>query len=81
MSEQWYQQALTPPEVVEGHLRLGLIPSTDHVQALVEVKDPITGILIATWSAPHERLANFAPMAQLAADKLVDLLSSHLEPF
>jgi hypothetical protein len=31
----WYQQALTPPEVVELRIRIGVIPQTDHAQALV----------------------------------------------
>lgn len=50
---QWYQQALTPPVVIECNIRIGMIPSDDHVQVLTEVKDPTTGVLLAQWSRPH----------------------------
>lgn len=51
--DTWYQQALTPPRVLEINLRIGVIPEEDHAQVLLELKDPTNGILIAQHSIPH----------------------------
>jgi hypothetical protein len=81
MDSSWYQQSLMPPEVWEFTLRLGVIPSTDHVQWLVEAKDPISGILIAQVSGPHTTYTRLLEALAAACNKLLDLVASELEPF
>lgn len=81
MSEGWYQQALTPPEVFELNIRIGVIPSQDHVQALVELKDPMTGVLIGQWSWPHTTLRRQADAIDWAAEKARAALADQSEPF
>jgi hypothetical protein len=81
MSTNWYQQALTPPEVLEGNLRIGWIPSTDHVQVLVELKDPVTGIMIAQESCPSARTRDISRLLEEYAGRLALLLEEHGEPF
>lgn len=77
----WYQQVLTPPEVLELRFRLGLVPETDHAQAMLELLDPITGVLQATASVPHDRLANWPALWDWARSKADDWLTESLEPF
>lgn len=77
----WYQQALTPPLVVEANLRIGVIPGEDHTQFLAEVKDPMTGILIAQWSQPSGTCRLLRHDAERAARQLVRLLEEHVGPF
>ena len=81
MADNWYQQALTPPQVIEAHMRLGFVPSQDHVQALVEISDPTTGILIATWSAPHHPMHRWLDLSALSSGKLAEMVGEALEPF
>lgn len=69
MENAWYQQSLTPPDVIEVNARFGWIPSTDHAQWLVEVKDPVAGVLIGSWSMPH---AQGEHAAERAVDALVE---------
>lgn len=78
---EWYQQALTPAEVYECNLRLGLIPESDHAQALVELKDPITGILIAQWSNPHQRLAEWTALLEVATQRARVFIDQSVAPF
>jgi hypothetical protein len=80
-TDQWYQEALVPPEVVEVRIRLGVIPTTDHAQVLVEVLNPVTGVLIAQWSAPHQRLREWPSLLELATHKADELLGAAVEPF
>jgi hypothetical protein len=77
----WYQAVLTPPEVLELNLRLGFVPETDHVQALLELKDPVTGVLTAQASVPHERLANWPALWDWARSRADEWITEALEPF
>lgn len=77
----WYQQALTPPPVLECNVRVGLIPQQDHVQVLVELKDPVTNVMIGQWSRPHARLRDFAEVTEWAIRRAVSALEEHAEPF
>lgn len=77
----WYQPVLTPPDVLELRIRLGFVPTTDHVQALVELYDPITGVQQAQASIPHDRLANWPALFDWARSKADDWLTEALEPF
>lgn len=78
---EWYQQSLTPPEVMELHLRIGLIPSAQHAQALVELSDPVTKILTAQWSSPHVHSDNWQQLLEAALAKATQFLADNLEPF
>lgn len=77
----WYQQSLTPPEVVEVRARIGIIPSTDHVQAMVEVVDPMSGVLIGQWSHPHAPLRQMGAVVEWVAAKMRDAAHDSVDPF
>lgn len=79
--QNWYQQALTPPEVIECNVRIGVIPTEDHVQVLVELKDPTTGVLVGQWSRPHAPLRELLDAVEWAAVKARAALTDHCEPF
>lgn len=82
MSEQeWYQMVLTPPDVVEVRIRVGLVPETDHAQVMVEMFDPVTKVQMAQASVPHERLANYPALLAWAVGKVLDWISEQIEPF
>lgn len=51
----WHQQQLVTPSVLEARLRIGAVPSANHWQAMYEIFDPSTKILIAQKSWPHLR--------------------------
>lgn len=78
---EWYQQALTAPEVFELNVRIGVIPESDHAQALVEVKDPLTGVLIAQCSWPAEKATQWTALLQVVSRKAERLLGELIEPF
>lgn len=77
----WYQQALTPPEVLECRIRIGLVPERDHAQAMVELVDPITSIQVAQWSAPHVHIDSWLALLDEAAAKARQYIGDHIEPF
>lgn len=81
MDSNWYQQALTPPQVIEGRLRVGLIPDQDHAQVQVDVFDPTTGVLLAQWSSPHFGLHQLPERLSRACQELQTLLDRVAEPF
>lgn len=81
MTREWYQQALTPAEVLELNVRIGVIPSQDHVQVLVELKDPMTGVMIGQWSRPHATLREQGDVIEWALVKARAALADHTEPF
>lgn len=80
-TSDWYQQVLTPPEVVELRIRLGLIPSTDHCQVLVELFDPVSGVQQAQASIPHERIAQWPHLLDWARGKADEWVAEAVEPF
>lgn len=78
----WAQAALfSSSEVLELNVKLGVIPSTDHAQAWVELKDPLTGVQLAMWSTPHERWSTWPHMLDTALAKAHEQLGRALEPF
>jgi hypothetical protein len=77
----WYQQSLTPPEVVELRIRIGLIPERNHVQAMAELVDPITGVLIAQWSNPHAKMDRWMDVLEEAVAKGRQQVALNVEPF
>lgn len=77
----WYQQALTPPEVLECRIRLGLVPERDHVQAMVEIVDPMTGVQIAQWSNPHAQMDRWLDVLDEAHRKAKEYVGGSIEPF
>lgn len=81
MAADWYQQSLTPPEVVEVRIRLGVIPEHDHAQVLVELYDPITGVLTGQWSRPHASLDRWLDLLDWAHTTAKQHLGQTIEPF
>ena len=77
----WWQQTLTPPEVYEATIKIGIVPSTDHGQVWWEVADPMTRVVIAQGSNPHCRVAQVRPSAEIILDRLLTELEALIEPF
>jgi hypothetical protein len=77
----WYQQSLTPPEIIELRARIGVIPERDHVQALVEAVEPTSGAQVAQWSVPHAPLAEVHLVVEQVVVKLRELLEETVDPF
>lgn len=77
----WYQQALTPPLVIECNIRIGVLPSEDHVQVLAECKDPTNGVMLAQWSRPHVGLRSLDDAIADAARHALAQLRELVGPF
>ena len=77
----WYQQQLTPPNVLEVRLRIGIIPSQDHVQVLAEMKDPVTGVQVAMWLTAHTTMHQLPRVLDAARAKIDEWLGDAAEPF
>jgi hypothetical protein len=77
----WYQQTLTPPDVVECRIRLGLVPERDHAQVMVEIFDPMTSVQIGAWSNPHVPLARWQQALEEAVQKAQEMVGDSIEPF
>lgn len=77
----WYQQVLTPPDVIECRIRVGIVPSQDHVQYLVELYEPTTGVLIAQWSAPHGSMHALPAGLERCRAKAAEMIDGATEPF
>lgn len=81
MSKDWYQQALTPPDVIECRVLIGLVPSSQHAQAMVELSDPVTGVLVAQWSSPHVHSDNWQQLLDAASEKARQYIADTHDPF
>jgi hypothetical protein len=81
MANDWYQQALTPPDVLQINVRVGLIPSQDHVQALAEMVDPTTGVQVAMWAHPHTTMREVDRVLDEMRRRIDGWLSDAVEPF
>ena len=70
----WYQQSLVEPTVVEAHLLLGIIGTVDHGQIQIELRDPVSKVLLGLNSLPHVPLVQMRGRATvMLADLLADL--------
>lgn len=77
----WYQQVLTPPDVLEATVKIGVLPGEDHVQTYWEVKDPTTGVLLAAGSVHRATLHGMHGAIERAVRKVQQALADHVEPF
>lgn len=77
----WYQEQLFEPTVVEAHLIIGVIPDSDHAQIQIELRDPLSKILVALVSVPHMPLVQVRMRATAAlAELLAQLEERELLP-
>ena len=81
MDRDWYQQALTPPQVIQATLRVGWIPSENHLQWHIDVQDPTTSVLIAQESSPHVGNNNVRALLEECSRRMLRLLEETAEPF
>lgn len=51
------------PDVVEITLRVGFVTSSQHGQWQLEVRNPVSGELLAMFSRPHFDMSNLGPEA------------------
>jgi hypothetical protein len=77
----WYQQQLTPATVLECNIRVGVIPEQDHVQVLVELKDPVTGIQLGMWTKPHGGMCSLRTRIAWACAQAIEVVERASEPF
>lgn len=78
---EWFQEVLVTPEVREVNIRIGVVPSQDHVQVLAEMKDPMNGVLLAQWSRPHAPMRDVERAIADATARAVAWIEDASEPF
>lgn len=78
---EWYQQSLVQADVVQVTTRVGLIPSVNHAQVLVECSDPQTGVLVAQWSVQHVPMSEYAVLMDRAHVKALQFADDATSPF
>ena len=70
-----------PPDAVEITISLGFVPSGDHAQWQVEVKDPATGQLLALASRPHLSMARMMDTLEEASREAIARMFEFVAPF
>lgn len=69
MTDDFYQEALLPPRVVEVRVRLGIIVDSDHCQGQIEVWEPSSGVQLALRSWPHRSTKDLDLLVGLIAEE------------
>lgn len=77
----WWQETLFAPEVIEVNLRFGVIRERDHVQWMIEAKDPTTGVQLAQVSNPHGTFAEFVRHLEDATARFKIEVHALVNPF
>jgi len=67
---EWTQETLFGYPLLEATLRVGFVTDADHVQALVELRRPDTGELLAMSSWAHRSLSQWEALLDEAVWKL-----------
>lgn len=81
MEAPWYQTALFASDVYELNVRVGVIQRADHLQALVELKDPTDNRLIDMVSWPHRTTEDVWVLLDEIRAAAQRMLEDVLEPF
>lgn len=53
---EWVQNSLMAQEIIEVTIQLGVVVEGDHLQAQIEIRNPVDGTLLDLWSTHHHRL-------------------------
>lgn len=77
----WEQLSLLGPEVIELHLRIGVVPASDHLQWQLEVRDMTGGGLLGMLSSPHVSATRWPHQLGLMVDALKQTYENHVSPF
>lgn len=77
----WAQLNLFDPEVVELHLRIGIVPDADHMQWQLEVRDPAANTLLGMLSSPHVSASQWIRHLAQIESQLREQLSHRIDPF
>lgn len=70
---RWHQESMLPPDVLEITVRLGVVCSSDHLQAQIEAREA-DGRLVAMWSMPACRLSDLSRVLDLAVEEVKTLV-------
>lgn len=79
--KRWQQLSLLNDECYELTLKVGLIPSEEHVQFQFEVTDPRTGELIELESRWHCHTNDYGPSLGQFVRLLSDAIADRSGPF
>ena len=74
------QTVLWPPLAIEINVRVGLIPSEDHLRWMIEMKDPGTHELLALRSAWARRISEVGYWPTQLAREIEAMLPAVLDP-
>lgn len=77
----WEQQSMFKGQSTEITLRIGVIPSGDHVQFQVEAMDLGNGELVAMTSMAHATSDRADEIFSRFVDATRDLMHGALDPF
>lgn len=77
----WVQLGLIPPDVLEIHLRLGVVPASQHLQWLLEVQSATDGVLLGLVSTPHVDLGHWQRELVQVFAEVTRALAAVVEPF
>lgn len=81
--EEWIQTVLVPPAVIEVQVRLGMIPTENHLRWQIEVLDPSTSELLALATRPACALVELEEELRTVVARLMRLFGPllDLDPF
>lgn len=75
------QLPMFQPDVIEVTMRVGVVHSAGHMQAQIEVRDPISGELLGMESWPHFELSSVDVMIIEVFRELAQVITHHCGPF
>jgi hypothetical protein len=71
---QWRQESLFPPNIVDITIKIGAVMDTNHLQWLIESRDPKTGGLRSLTSKHHAPLSSLRPQLDQVLTEVLELI-------
>lgn len=74
----WVQTSMLAQEIVEVTISLGVVVEGDHLQAQIELRNPVDGTLLDLCAWPHTTLDRWVPLMVKVIYKIEAMLADQV---
>lgn len=75
---EWVQASLMAQEILEMTIQLGVVVEGDHLQAQIELRNPVDGVLLDLWSTHHARLDRWDHLALTVMHQIESMIADQV---
>jgi hypothetical protein len=75
---EFVQASLMAQEILEMTIKIGVVVEGDHLQAQIELRNPVDGVLLDLWSTHHARLERWEHLLMTVSQQAEQMVADQV---